>query len=131
MTKRTKILIGAGAGVVLLAIVGGNVARSKGKATPVQAETVRRGTLVARVRAPGTIQARNTVKVSATTFGQVTRVAVHEGEVVQRGQFLLALDDTQYRAALSEAQAARASAVARLRLSEASATRANANLKRL
>jgi HlyD family secretion protein len=130
MTRRRKIILGV-CGIVLVgAVVAGNLAHSHKKATEVQAEPVKRGLLVSKVRAPGSIQAETTVKISATTFGQVIRVGVKEGERVRKHQFLLALDDTQARAELNEARAALASARARLRFSEASLARAEAMYER-
>ncbi len=130
MTTGRKVLIGVAAGIVLAGLIVGNVLKNKGKATEVQAEAAKVQTVVSKVRAPGTIQAERTVKISATTMGQVSRLAVKEGDHVTKGQFLLALDDEQLRASLNEAQASVASSEARLRLSEASLQQAEATYKR-
>lgn len=130
MTTGRKVLIGVAAAVVLGGLIVGNILKNKGKATEVQAEPAKLQTLVSKVRAPGTIQAERTVKISATTMGQVSRLAVKEGDRVTQGQFLLSLDDEQLRASLNEAQASVASSEARLRLSEASLQQAEATFKR-
>ncbi len=130
MTRGGKIAIALVGVAVIGAIVVANVVKAKGRATEVQAEAAKAEQIVSRVRAPGTIQSETTVNLSATQFGQVTSVAVVEGQAVQKGQFLLRLDDTQYRAAVSGARAAAASAEARLRLAEASSARAVATLER-
>ncbi len=130
MTTKRKVVMGVVAVVVIAGLVVGNVAKNKGKVIEVQAEPARVQTLVSKVRAPGTMQAERTVKISATTMGQVARLAVKEGDHVTRGQFLLALDDEQLRAGLNEATASVASSAARLRVSEASLHQAEAMYKR-
>jgi HlyD family secretion protein len=57
------------------------------------------------VKAPGAIDPRTTVKISADVPGRVTHLAVHEGDNVKRGQLLLELDNTQYSASLQQNQA--------------------------
>ena len=130
MTTGRKVLIGAAAALVLGGLIVGNVLKNKGKATEVQAEAAKLQMLVSNVRAPGTIQAERTVKISATTMGQVSRLAVKEGDLVTKGQFLLSLDDEQLRAGLNEGRASVASSQARLRVSEASLQQAEAMYKR-
>ncbi|HYH47329.1 MAG TPA: efflux RND transporter periplasmic adaptor subunit, partial [Thermoanaerobaculia bacterium] len=53
----------------------------------------------AKVSANGTIQAQKKVDLSATIAGQITRLAVEEGDVVEKGQFLLQIDQVHPRAA--------------------------------
>jgi HlyD family secretion protein len=108
-------------GVVLLVVViGANVARQSGaKGVPAQFARVRTEDVTARVRAPGKIEARTQVNVSADVMGKVVRLAVKEGDPVRKGQLLLQLDDTQYRADYGQARAAVASAVARKREADA------------
>lgn len=130
MTTGRKVLLGVAATIVIGGLIAGNILKNKGKVTEVQAEPAKIQTLITKVRAPGTMQAERTVKISATTMGQVSRLAVKEGDHVIRGQFLMSLDDEQLRAGLSEAQASVASSAARLRLSEASLQQAEAMYRR-
>lgn len=119
-------------GVVLVAaLIGVNVARqSKGKAESVQLAKVRREDVSSRVRAPGKIEPKTQVKVSADVPGKVVFLGVKEGDRVRAGQLLLQLDDIQYRSAHQQARAAHASAQARLREAQ-SALRVNeANFSR-
>jgi len=88
--------------VVILAVlgaVGGFAASRRGpKAKAVQLGKVERTDLQAKVSANGKIQATKKVDISATVPGQVVHLAVREGDLVQKGQFLLQLDAVNYRA---------------------------------
>src|SRR5690349_19582545 len=62
--------------------------------------------------------------------GKVIRLAVKEGQRVKRGQFLLQLDDTQYRAEVANTEAALQGARSNLRQAEAAFAQSDAALKR-
>jgi len=72
------------------------------------------------VTASGKIQPKKKVDISADITGLITRIAVREGDVVTRGQFLLQIDPTIYQANLQQAEATLAS-------SQAAAVQAKAN----
>jgi HlyD family secretion protein len=120
MSKRNKVLVGSGLAVliVLLVVVSSSAKREKG--IEVRFEQVGRRDLIAAVTASGKIQPKKKVDVSADITGRITRIAVREGDYVQRGQFLLQIDATIYEANLQRAQAAMSSA-------EAGAVQARAN----
>ena len=98
--KRRKIWWIVG-GVVVVAVAGISVtAASRGpKPTSVQTAEVGREDLQAKVTANGKVQAQKKVEISATISGQVTQLAVREGDVVTKGQFLLQIDSVNPRAA--------------------------------
>jgi len=112
--------IGLAAAVVLVAaIVAANLARGKGgKTESVQLARVRQEDITSRVRAPGKIEAKTQVKVSADIMGKIVVLAVKEGDRVVKGQLMLQLDDTQYRAYHEQALATAATALARAREAE-------------
>lgn len=91
---------------------------------------MKRGSVASTVRAPGRVQPVTQVKLSANVPGEVVRLAVKEGDVVRKGQFLLQLDDTQVRSRVREAEAALEAARSNLRLAEASFAQSDAALKR-
>jgi HlyD family secretion protein len=100
--------------VVIGVLVVANMARQKGqKGVGVQVARVRVEDITSRVRAPGKIEPRTQVKISADVMGKIVKLNVKEGDPVKRGQLMLQLDDTQYRSTLSQAQAALSSARAR------------------
>src|SRR6266852_5100592 len=121
MSKRSKVLVGAGAVVLLAAIVAISAAARRDRGQEVRFETTGRRDLVAAVTASGKIQPKKKVDVSADITGRITRIAVREGDLVKQGQFLIQIDPTIYEANLQQAAATMASA-------QAAAVQAKANL---
>ena len=110
--------------VVVLAAAGAAAAKARSgeKATEVRIESVEKRDLVASVTASGQVQPVTKVDVAADISGRIVRLAVKEGEIVKRGQFLLEIDPAQYQAAVQRSEAAVASA-------RASEAQAKANLQ--
>jgi len=97
--KRKKIWWIVGGVVVLAGVGGGIFAAKRGpKPTPVQTALVAREDLQAKVTANGKVQAQKKVDISATIPGQITQLAVEEGDAVRKGQLLLQIDATNPRA---------------------------------
>lgn len=118
-------------GLLVVAIAGLGIARgARGKVESVQLAKVRREDVTSRVRAPGKIEPKTQVKVSADIPGKVVILNIKEGDPVKRGQLLLGIDDTQYRAAHAQAAAALSSARARLREAESAMRVTEANYSR-
>jgi HlyD family secretion protein len=128
--KKKWVWIALGA-VVVVVIVGLSVAKgAKGKVEPVQLAKVRREDVTSRVRAPGKIEPKTQVKVSADIMGKVVVLNIKEGDPVKKGQLLLQLDDTQYRAAHGQATAALSSAKAQVRQAESAMRMSEATFQR-
>src|SRR5229473_2990106 len=108
MSKRSKVLVGAGALVLIVAIVAISAAARRDRGQEVRFETTGRRDLVAAVTASGKIQPKKKVDLSADITGRITRIAVREGDHVTKGQFLLQIDPTVYEANLHRDQAQRA-----------------------
>ena len=71
----------------------------------VQTSVVQRADLQAKVTANGRIQAQRKVDISATIAGQITHLAVKEGDRVSKGQFLLEIDPVSPRATARSSEA--------------------------
>jgi HlyD family secretion protein len=130
MSKKGKL---AALGVLGIAIVGaGAVAATKNNKKPVDVriEAVQARPLVASVTASGQVQPRSKVDVAADISGRIVRLAVKEGEMVQRGQFLLQIDPAQYEAAVQRSEAALASARAQAAQQRASFAQAKLTFDR-
>jgi len=95
--KRKWIWIAAGV-IVVAGGAGTWISRRGPKPTPVQTAVVGRQDLQAKVSANGKIQAQKKVDISATISGQVTHLAVKEGDRVAKGQLLLQIDAVTTRA---------------------------------
>ncbi len=110
MSKKGKL---TALGVLGIAIVAaGAVAATKNNKKPVDVriEAVESRPLVASVTASGQVQPRTKVDVAADIAGRIVRLAVKEGDLVSRGQFLLQIDPAQYEAAVQRSEASLASA---------------------
>ena len=110
MSKRTKLSLFGAIAVALLLIVVTAAMKGRNKATEVRIEKIERRDLVASVTASGQVQPHTKVDLSADITGRVVRLAVKDGDMVTKGQFLLEIDPTQYQANVERATAAVASA---------------------
>jgi HlyD family secretion protein len=115
MSRRTKVWVVVAVVVVALAgVVGFRIYQKNNKATEVRMEQVQRRDLVSSVTASGKIEAKTSVDISADITGRIIDIAVREGDLVKKGQFLLQIDPAQYQAAVARAQGVVASTEATL-----------------
>jgi HlyD family secretion protein len=125
-----KIAIGAGAVVLLAAIVGFTVYQSHKNVVTVQTGKAQRMDLVALVSASGEIRPKTYVNIGANAFGKIVRLYIKEGDRVKQGQMLAQLENVQSAADMDAMQAsleaARTDAVA----SEAALNTSAADLNR-
>ena len=94
-------------GVLALAGGGGiaySMNKKKNAGTEVRMEEVARRDLVSAVTASGKIEPQTSVDISADITGRIIQIAVEEGDLVRKGQFLLQIDPAQYQAAVSRAE---------------------------
>ncbi len=101
--KRKHIWLLGGGALLLVLIAVGATRGDKGQG--VQVVAVTRETITAKVSANGKIQAVQKADISANVMGQVTRIAVKEGDSVKKGQFLLEIDPSRYQASVAGVQA--------------------------
>ena len=122
------------AAVVLVALGAGGVffkkQQEKNKATEVRMEPVRRKDLVAAVTASGKIEAETKVDISADVTGRILKIAVKEGDLVTKGQFLIQIDPAQFEGAVNRGQALLASSQASLIQAQANRDQAKRQLAR-
>lgn len=109
MSKRVKwslIIVG----VLAVGFIGLNAFTGGEKAVEVRIEEVESRDLVESVTASGRVNPQTKVDLSADITGRIVRLAVKEGDLVSRGQFLLQIDPQQYQAAVQRAEASLAQA---------------------
>lgn len=127
--KRKQLLI-LGGGLVLLLVLGLSLAGMRDKGMPVQVATVGRENLQAKVSANGKVQAVTKADISANVIGQVTRLAVKEGDVVKKGQFLMEIDPRNARANADAMQANLQAAKSQVDSASAALAQAKADFER-
>jgi HlyD family secretion protein len=130
MQKRTKTIVGVAALAVIVLV--GVVAATKGrsKAVEVKIDPVGTRDLVASVTASGQVASHTKVDVASDVSGRITRLAVKEGDIVKKGQFLLEIDPSQYQAAVGRNVAAVASSRAQVEQAKATLAQAQSTYKR-
>ena len=120
MKRRTKIILTVVVILVLASIIVGSV-KAKGKeGTPVTFGKVERMDLTSKVSANGRIDAQRKVDLSANVMGQIVNLAVREGDIVKKGDFLLQIDQRQLAASAQGVEAS-----IRAQMSDRDAARAN------
>jgi HlyD family secretion protein len=109
--------------VVLAAAAGGYWffrGRTKPEvATVYQALPVERRSIVVSARAAGTVQPDTVVEVKSKASGEILEMSAETGQLVQRGQLLVRVDQRTVRNAFNQAQATLEVAKARLTNAEA------------
>ncbi|HTZ98548.1 MAG TPA: efflux RND transporter periplasmic adaptor subunit [Terriglobales bacterium] len=130
MSTWKKIAIGAGAVVLLGAIVGFTVYQSHKNVVVVQSGKVQRGDLTAMVSASGEIRPKTYVNIGANAFGKITRLYVKEGDKVKQGQLLAQLENVQPEADVDAMQASLAAAKTDAVAAEAGLNTSEADLNR-
>ncbi len=130
MSKKTKIIIGAGVVVGLGAILAFSLAGRDRNLPHVTTAKVEKVDLVAKVTANGKIQARRKVDLSALVMGQIVNLAVQEGDHVKKGQLLLQIDKAQLAAAAQGREASLAAMRHDLEAARANAEQAKLDYQR-
>jgi len=130
MKRKTKVILGIGALVVITGAGIAAAASGGDDATGVRIATVESRNLESVVRASGWIQPRISVDVQSDIMGRVTALYVKEGDPVEAGQVLLRIDPTQYEAAVARAEASVSQALAQEARARASMIQAQQELER-
>ncbi len=140
--------------LIVLAVAGGAVGGASyatwfvmkrrydpAKATQVRLENVTRGELAETISAPGVIQPRKRVKISAKVSARITEIPIEEGDPVTAGDpravppvpasVLIRLDDRDLRSRLRAARATRAAMASQLEVEKATLDSQRADLAAL
>ncbi len=118
------------AATIILIGVGAYYNRKDSGLPRVTAEPARIADLVSRVNCNGKIQPKRKVDLSATMSGQIVNLAVREGDVVKKGDFLLQIDRTKLQAEADSRGAALQALIADRNAAEANAERARVEYER-
>lgn len=125
--KKTLIIVGI---VAVIGLFVGLNLRKEGSRIEVRVTEVAKRNITKYVTASGRVQATRQVDVSASAIGKVTRLAIKEGDHVEKGDFLLQIDPTEYQSIFDQLQASIRSASATLEMEEASLRKTEYDLER-
>ncbi|ADR21030.1 RND transporter [Marivirga tractuosa] len=127
--KPLYILLGIVAVLIIAAIIGkksGVIGQPP--SISVETEEVKKRTIIEKVNASGTVQPVVEVKLSPDVAGEITELAVEEGDPVNKGDLLVKIRPDNFQSALERAQANLNQQKAALAQAEASLERAKAQL---
>jgi HlyD family secretion protein len=130
MSKRVKWSVAGGVLLVIILIGGLTAAKSSKKAVEVRTEQVQARDLIASVTASGQVRPQTKVDLSADITGKIVQLAVKEGQMVTKGQFLLQIDAQQAEAAVQRVDAALASSRAQMAQAQANLLQAQKSYER-
>jgi len=91
---------------------------------------VRKATLPDAVEATGTVRAALSAQLASQVMGTITRVNVHEGDHIRRGEVLVSVDEAQQQAAYTSAKAGLQASQESLAAADADYALAEATMKR-
>lgn len=130
MKKPTLNVLAAPRGLVLfgvstafLSIVPGVASADEVRAVPITAVTVHTETIPRVINGIGTVAALQSVVVRPRIDGQVTGISFVEGQVVNKGDVLMTLDDRELTSTLASARAKKAQDEAQLNSARTDAQR--------
>jgi HlyD family secretion protein len=98
--------------------------------TEVEMAAVKKADITEKVSASGKVQPEVEVKISADVSGEITELAVHEGDSVKLGQLLFRIRPDNYQSFLDRARAGLNTAKANYAQAKASLAQANARFVR-
>jgi len=130
MSKRVKFSVFGGVILVLVAVGALTAAKRGNKTVEVRTELVQARDLVASVTASGQVRPQTKVDLSSDISGKIVKLAVKEGQMVTKGQFLLQIDAQQAEAAVQRVQAQVASSRAQMAQANANLAQAQKSLER-
>ena len=112
MTKKTKVIAGVVALVLVASIVAFSATKKGTKAVEVRVEKVEKRDLTASVTASGQVRPQTKVDIASDITGKILKLAVREGQMVAKNQLLVEIDAEQAAAAVDRATAGLQSAKA-------------------
>jgi HlyD family secretion protein len=104
-SRKTRIIAGVAAGIVLAGVVAGSVIRDRRSKVAVQTQKAERRDLVSKVSASGEVKPKRFVNISANVSGRIVLLLVKEGETVRKRQVLAKIDSARIEAGTRSSEA--------------------------
>ncbi len=123
------------AALTLAGLIGCSESRPPAKVAPekvhgVAVVEVQKTTVPDAVEATGTVRAALSAQLASQVLGTITRVNVHEGDRVRRGEVLVSIDEAQQQAAYAGAKAGLQASQESIAAADADYALADATMKR-
>ena len=95
---KKKIIIISAIVLLIAIIIFVNLQAQREKSIAVTVEKVKKEDLVSKISASGEVKPKKSVDISAHIAGRIIKIAVDEGQMVNKDDLLLKLESTQYEA---------------------------------
>ena len=105
MNPRLKVLAGVGVLAIIAIVLIASIKSRDKNLVRVTTAKVGKSDLVSTVNCNGRVQAKTKVDISSQVMGQIVNLAVREGDIVKKGDFLLQIDKAQFDATARAQQA--------------------------
>ncbi|MGB3605578.1 efflux RND transporter periplasmic adaptor subunit [Psychroserpens sp.] len=132
MTKKTKIILGSIAVILILLVVGSKMGLfgKKGNFKEVEVKNVALLDITETVSATGKIQPEVEIKISSEVSGEILDLPFKEGQQVKKGELLVRVNPDLIQSAVNRSQASYQNVKAGLEQAEATLKEAKANYNR-
>jgi HlyD family secretion protein len=96
--SKKKIIIISAIIILIAIIIFINLQAQREKSITVTVEKTKKENLTSKISASGEVKPKKNVNISAHIAGRIIKIGVEEGQAVQKDDFLLKLESTQYEA---------------------------------
>jgi RND family efflux transporter MFP subunit len=133
--KNLRRLLASAAALIVISLAGCSESKPPVQVAPekihgVASMQVQQSTVPDAVEATGTVQAALSAQLASQVMGTITRVSVHEGDHVRRGEVLVSIDEAQQQAAYNGARAALQASQESIAAADADYALADSTMKR-
>ncbi len=106
LTRKTKIILGAGVALVILIALGAVFGGGRDESDAYSWDVITKGDIRETITASGEIQARTKISIGTSVMGEIKVLHVKDGQDVKAGDPLVTIDQERLKQGLLQAQAA-------------------------
>jgi len=96
--SKKKVLIISAVIILIAIIIFINLQAQREKSIAITVEKVKKENLISKISASGEVKPKKSVNISALIAGRIIKIAVEEGQIINKNDLLLKLESTQYEA---------------------------------
>jgi HlyD family secretion protein len=105
-SRKTKLLLGGGAALLVLIILGVAFGGAKDEDSAFSWDAISRGDIRETITASGEIRAKTQINIGTSVAGEIKAIHVVDGQNVKAGDLLVTIDQERLRQSMAQATAA-------------------------
>jgi len=105
-SRNTKLLLGGGAALVLLIVLGIAFGGARDEDSAYSWDAIGRGDVRETISASGEIRAKTQINIGTSVAGEIKAIHVKDGQDVKAGDLLVTIDQERLKQAMAQAQGA-------------------------